>query len=142
MVAKAVKINSSIKIRAYPIIEQAVETGLNWGWSRSHKYVDNPDEHHIQEQMLNEVMLALSEVLSFDDDFLEEEAPAKKKKAKATVKLNAYRIISEAVTSGIAYGWNRAHKHVDNPDEHHIKEQMHNAITNELCDILDFDDGL
>lgn len=67
MPVKRVKVNSSIKLKAYNIIEQAIETGVNWGWSRAHKYVDNPDEHLIKEQMLREVMLALSEVVDFED---------------------------------------------------------------------------
>lgn len=69
MPTKKVKVNSSIKLKAYSIIEQAIETGVNWGWSRAHKYVDNPDENHIKQEMLHEIMLALSEVVDFDDGF-------------------------------------------------------------------------
>lgn len=53
-------------MQVYRIIESAVETGVNWGWSRAHKYVDNPDEHVIKENMLREIMLALDEVIDFE----------------------------------------------------------------------------
>lgn len=54
------------KMQVYRIIESAVETGVNWGWSRAHKYVDNPDEHVMKENMLREIMLALDEVIDFE----------------------------------------------------------------------------
>lgn len=65
-----------------------------------------------------------------------------KVKPKATIKIKTYHIISEAVDAGIGYGWNRAHKHTDNPDENYIKERIYDAIMSGLCDIIDFDDGL
>lgn len=66
----------------------------------------------------------------------------KKVRTKASIKIKAYTIISQAVENGILYGWNRAHKHTDTPGEEHIKEQIYNAIMNDLCDVVDFDDGM
>jgi len=38
------------------------------------------------------------------------------------MKANEYLVLSECVEEGIAYGWMRAHKHVENPSEESIKE--------------------
>jgi hypothetical protein len=64
-------------------------------------------------------------------------------KVKGEVKLKAYTIISDAIEQGLNYGWNRAYKHLDkdqHPEQAAMVEAMHNAVTNELCEILDFGD--
>lgn len=55
------------------------------------------------------------------------------------VKFKAYPIIERAVEEGIAYGYRRAHKHVDNPTESAIKDAIRQAVMGELCEILSFD---
>jgi len=57
-----------------------------------------------------------------------------------SIRLNAYRIISDAVEDGIQFGWNRAHKHVENPSKEHILAEIHSNVMNSLCDIINFDD--
>lgn len=59
---------------------------------------------------------------------------------KEAVRVNAYRVIADAVWSGIGWGWQHAHKHTDQPGEHHIKERLYNDIMDELCEVLEFDD--
>lgn len=59
--------------------------------------------------------------------------------AKHTVKVNLYKIISEAVESGVAYGYRRAHKYTDTPGEDLICQQIEDAVLNELCEVLVFD---
>lgn len=63
-------------------------------------------------------------------------------KITTQVRLDAYRIISDAIESGLRFGWNRAHKHTDDPGQDLIIDQMHSAVMNELCEILKFDEGL
>lgn len=65
---------------------------------------------------------------------------SKKIRPDRTVKLRAYAIISQAVSSGIAYGYRRAHKHTDKPSEDHVLEQIENAVLGELCELIDFGD--
>ncbi len=53
-------------------------------------------------------------------------------------RFRAYDIISRAVEEGVAYGWNRAHKHTDDPDRNHALEILENAVMNALCEVLEF----
>lgn len=61
-------------------------------------------------------------------------------KTTALLRLNAYKIISDVIESGIRYGYRHAHKHVENPSEDAIIEQIHLSIMNELCEIINFDE--
>ena len=56
------------------------------------------------------------------------------------VRINAYRVIERAIDVGINYGYNRAHKHIDNPSPDSIKDEILKAVMNEICEILKFDD--
>lgn len=49
-------------------------------------------------------------------------------------------MLSECVEEGIAYGWMRAHKHVDNPTEESIKEAIHNAVMASISEYFLFDE--
>ena len=57
------------------------------------------------------------------------------------MKFNAYEILSRAVESGVSYGYMRAHKHTDTPNEDAIKTEIENAIMTELCEVITFDDN-
>lgn len=59
---------------------------------------------------------------------------------KATVRVDAYRVLSEAVENGVAYGYMRAHKHADNPQEGHLRDEIFAGVMLELCEVLRFDD--
>lgn len=61
----------------------------------------------------------------------------------ATVRVEAYRVISDAVERGIMWGWQRSIKHLDpeqTPDELSVKENMEREIMSQLCEVLDFGD--
>ena len=58
---------------------------------------------------------------------------------RITPKVRLYPILARAVEEGIAYGYNRAHKHVDQPSEEAIRTAIHNAVMGELAEILNFD---
>ena len=53
-----------------------------------------------------------------------------------TVRINAYGVIERAVEDGVSYGYMRAYKHTDTPDENHIKTEIENAVMNSLSDVL------
>jgi hypothetical protein len=44
------------------------------------------------------------------------------------MKPNYYLIISNCVERGAALGFDRAHKHIDNPTTFEIKEKIYDAI--------------
>jgi hypothetical protein len=56
------------------------------------------------------------------------------------MKIRAYPVLCRAIEEGVAYGWRRAHKHVDSPDAATIAEQIVTAVINEVCQYFDFDD--
>jgi len=55
------------------------------------------------------------------------------------MRAKEYIIMEQAIHEGIAYGWNRAHKHVDNPTEENIKEAIEIAVMNSICEYFEFD---
>ena len=71
---------------------------------------------------------------------IEEENKQNELELKASVKINAYRIIDDAVERAVTYGYRRAHKHADRPTEQHIVQEIQRAVMNDLCEILKFDE--
>ncbi len=65
------------------------------------------------------------------------------KRTKRTVtgdlRVRAYDVLRRAIEEGVEYGWRRAHKHTDAPDEETIKDQVVTGILNEVCEYFDFD---
>lgn len=55
-----------------------------------------------------------------------------------TVTVDTYRVMEECVERGIAYGYRRAFKHTETPDEDAIKEAVQMAIMNELVEWFRF----
>ncbi len=39
-----------------------------------------------------------------------------KRPVRGGIKVRAYPVLCRAVEEGVAYGWRRAHKHIDTPD--------------------------
>jgi hypothetical protein len=64
-----------------------------------------------------------------------------KRPVRGGMKVRAYDVLRRALEEGAEYGWRRAHKHTDAPDEETIKDQIVTAILNEVCEYFDFDDG-
>lgn len=50
----------------YEIVQRAVSEGVQIGWRRAHKHVDNPDEPHIIMSVEREVMSCLDEVIRWE----------------------------------------------------------------------------
>jgi len=55
------------------------------------------------------------------------------------MNVRAYPVLCRAVEEGVAYGWRRAYKHLDTPDEHVIKDHIITAVLNEVCEYFSFD---
>lgn len=48
------------------------------------------------------------------------------------MKIKEYNIMEMAVSAGVEYGYNRAHKHNDSPSEGEIKEAIIKAVMDEI----------
>ena len=66
-ISNSLTTEETMNFKAYTLVERAVEEGINFGWNRGHKYADDPEPEVIKEAILNEVMLALSEIIDFDE---------------------------------------------------------------------------
>jgi len=55
------------------------------------------------------------------------------------MKAKEYNLMSMAVEQGISYGYSRAFKHTDTPDEEAIKKAIYEAVMNEICENFYFD---
>lgn len=55
------------------------------------------------------------------------------------MRAKEYEVMCMAVESGVAYGYNRAHKHVDDPDEVTVKNAIEQAVIDSMCEWFDFD---
>lgn len=49
-------------------------------------------------------------------------------------------ILERCIEVGIDFGYDRAHKHGDNPTEQHIKSEIENAIWSEIDRYFKFED--
>ena len=63
-----------------------------------------------------------------------------KRPVRGGMKVRAYPVLCRAIEEGVAYGWRRAHKHLDAPDAQTIEEQIVTAVVDEICQYFDFDD--
>jgi hypothetical protein len=61
------------------------------------------------------------------------------KKEEQTMKPNIRTILTLAIERGIDWGWSRAHKYTDTPDESRIKESIETEIWNEIDEVFDFE---
>ena len=61
-----------MRFKVYYLIERAVEQGAAFAASRSLKHTDKPSQQTIEENVVREVMLALDEILEFDEGKEEE----------------------------------------------------------------------
>lgn len=56
------------------------------------------------------------------------------------IKFKTYQLIERAVEDGLAYGYRKAHKHTDNPDEETLKQLILDAVMQEFSEIINFEE--
>ena len=56
---------SQLVPKLYPLLEEAVAAGAQHGWSRAHKYGDQPTESHILETITHAVLHKICERFHF-----------------------------------------------------------------------------
>lgn len=60
-------VNARVRLKAYPIVQRAVEEGAAYGVNRAFKHTDAPTREGIVEAVVMAVMGDLCEVMDFDD---------------------------------------------------------------------------
>lgn len=58
-----------MKIKMYNLISECIERGVDFGYNRSYKYVDNPDKTSMVENIHREIMNQLCDYIDFGDDY-------------------------------------------------------------------------
>jgi hypothetical protein len=66
MECKARKEIISMKPNIRTILTLAIERGIDWGYTRAHKYTDTPDESRIKESIETEIWNEIDEVFDFE----------------------------------------------------------------------------
>ncbi len=56
------------------------------------------------------------------------------------MKAKEYNLITQCVETGVMLGWNRAHKHVINPDPEAIRDAIEQAVLSEICEWFNFEE--
>ena len=56
-----------MKPKIYHILNIAIEEGVQRGWRRAHKHVENPSEESIKEAIEDAVMSEIHEYFTFDE---------------------------------------------------------------------------
>jgi hypothetical protein len=56
------------------------------------------------------------------------------------MKAKEYNLIIQCIEIGVMLGWNRARKHNENPDPETIRNEIEQAVLNEICEWFDFSD--
>lgn len=60
------KVKSTITLRAYDIVSDAVERGVQRGMTRAYKHTNDPSSDYIADQVEQAVLGELCEVLDFE----------------------------------------------------------------------------
>lgn len=55
------------------------------------------------------------------------------------MRVRSYAVLSRAVEEGVAFGWRRAHKHVEAPSEAATQSAIVDAVLSEISEYFDFD---
>jgi len=58
-----------------------------------------------------------------------------------TMKPKTWKVLQQAVETGVSYGWGRAHKHDDSPSEDAIKQAIEQAVLAEISEWFDVAEG-
>lgn len=53
-------------LKTYSIIDEAVQSGIEYGYNRAHKHTDTPTAEAIKEEIRRAVMIELDDVVNWD----------------------------------------------------------------------------
>ena len=58
---------NNLEVKVYTVLEECIESGINWGFIKAYKHDDNPYEDKIKEELLRAIMLNISEKFNFPE---------------------------------------------------------------------------
>lgn len=64
---KLTRLGKVMRLRAYTLVQRAVEDGISAGLRRARKHIDDPDDVAIECAVEDAVMQSLAEVIDFED---------------------------------------------------------------------------
>lgn len=62
------RVTGSVRVKAWPVLMDALERGLRNGYRRAFKHTDKPNEEAIISAQFDALQLEISEVFAFDDE--------------------------------------------------------------------------
>lgn len=62
-------------------------------------------------------------------------------RVRGRIRVDAYGVVARAVEEGVACGYRRSRKYVENPDEAQVTEAIYRAVMDSLSEVLRFDGG-
>ena len=57
-----------MRINARAVLEDCINKGLDAGYRRAHKHVENPSEGAIKDAIANEIWLYIDEMFNFEEE--------------------------------------------------------------------------
>jgi hypothetical protein len=60
-------VTGGMTVRAYVVLQRAVEEGIAYGWHKAHKYAEKPGEEAIKDHILNGVISEICEYFDFNE---------------------------------------------------------------------------
>lgn len=61
--------SETLKVKVWPVLREAVEIGVAYGWRRAHKHVEHPTPEAIQEEQAQAIMNEIGERVTVEDDW-------------------------------------------------------------------------
>ena len=63
-----IPVKVEMRVKAYNVIADAVEEGVEYGWSHAHKHTDAPSDFAIKEEITQAVLNAICERFEFPEE--------------------------------------------------------------------------
>jgi hypothetical protein len=60
-----------MQVKEYTVLTDCVERGVNYGMTRAYKHTDTPSAEYIKNQIIDAVLLEISEYFNFKEEYNE-----------------------------------------------------------------------
>jgi hypothetical protein len=115
-----------MRANPYTVLCRAIEDGLENIWSEVR---EEKDEDIVCQKVKKAILDSMKEVLDFGNQ-----------PTGRDINVKVYEVMERAVEEGIRWGWHRAYKHYDSPEDYYVKDCIYEYVTTQVCENFDFDD--